>query len=400
MNRLMYFILFTPDIERMKRFYRDDLGFEPTSESPFFVSFNTGGASLALMAMHPQQKREKELCFDTGDIETDVAELRRRGVRFFDEIRDQPFGRVIHMRDPEGNLLSLLQAPVPASAGDGPPLSAVILNTGDMAAQTEFYRDRLGLKLVVDSPWWMEFDAGETRVALHPREDDAVIEKHHGQSVTFGFTSSDLDEWIEELRLRGVPIATEPTDRGFGRFADVRDPDGNEITLRDAPAPPTLEEKLAEEFESDDAPRRASIRKPVNKNSKAVSRLILKPEYRSGTRPASKAKKAAKAKGAGKAVVRKRAVKAVAAPARRKAASARGEGPSRTRLTPRNTRDPKRARARQATGHQKTAARKSLSRQKRAVARTSKSRPLKRAVSRTSKSRSVKRAVSRGGKRR
>jgi len=398
MNRLMYLIVFTHDIDAMKRFYRDDLGFETTSESPFFVSFNTGGASLALMAMHPQQKQEKELCFATHDIEADVDALRQRGVRFIDEIKNEAFGRVVHARDPEGNLLSLLQAPAPAG-GDGPPLSTVILNSRDMAAMTAFYRDRFGLKLAVDSPWWMEFEAGETHVALHPREDGAVVENHHGQSVTFGFTSSDLDEWVEELRLRGVPIATEPTDRGFGRFADVRDPDGNEITLRDVPTPPTLEEKLAEEYETDDAPHRASIRKPLNKNSKAVSRLILKPEYRNAGEP-ERLKTAARRKRAPGKTPAKPAVKSAAASAKRKPASTRGAGPGRTRLTPRKPRDPKRARARQATGHQKTAARRSLSRQKGAVARSSKARPVKRAVARRGKTASKKRAVARGGKRR
>ena len=376
MDRLMYLIILTHDIDRMRTFYKEGLGFETTSDSPFFVSFNTGGASLALIAVRPQQPLEKELCFATTDIDDTVRRLRERGVTFMHDIRDEPFGRVIHLRDPEGALMSLLQHPTPAPEGSGTPLSTVIVNSGDMAAQTAFYRDRLGLGLLVDSPWWMEFDTGSsTRIALHPREDGQV-EHHHGQKITFGFTSSDLDEWVEELRVRGVPIAVEPTDRGYGRFADVRDPDGNEITLRDAPTPATLEEKLAEEYESDDAPRRLSIRKPVTKASKAVSRLVLKPEYHA---PKAKAP-TAKAGRAKKAAKPKRTAGAKAAP--RKPASVRGAGPERTRRGPKNTRDPKRARAREATGHQESAARRTLKRQKRAVARASKARPVKHAAGR------------------
>ena len=206
MNRLMYVIVFTPDLGSMKSFYRDDMGFEVTSESEFFVAFATGGASLALMAVHPQQKRELELCFHSAALDEDVRALQSRGVKFIDNVKALSFGRVIHARDPEGNLLSLLQPSEPPPASAGTAMTAVVLNSKDVAAQKAWYRDQFGLPIEIDSPWWVEFDAGETHVALHPLVDHDALETHHAGPVTVGFASGDLDEWVEELRVRGVAV--------------------------------------------------------------------------------------------------------------------------------------------------------------------------------------------------
>ena len=287
MDRLQYVIALTHELEKMKQFYRDVMGFAVSAETPYFVSFATGGASLALLAIQPAQKREFELCFHSQDVDADAARFRLRGVQFVDEARTLDFGRVIHARDPEGNLISLLKPAAPVPPGRGITMTAAVLNCRDMAAVRDWYRDRLGFHVLFDSPWWIELDSGETRVALHPLVDQGVLESHHAAPVTLGFASGDLDEWVEELHLRGVEFANEITDRGYGRFAEVEDPEGNTLVLRDSPAPPSLEEKLAEEYETGDEPRHVAIRKAVNKNSKAVSRLAVRPEYHAGKRPAA-----------------------------------------------------------------------------------------------------------------
>ena len=409
MNRLMYVIVFTPDLEGMKSFYRDDMGFDVTSQSQFFTSFATGGASLALMAMHPQQPREFELCFHSADLDADVRALKSRGVAFIDTPKWLPFGRVVHARDPEGNLLSLLQPNNPPRPSAGAAMTAVVLNCKDVAAQKAWYRDRFGLPVELDSPWWVEFDAGETHVALHPRADHDVLETHHAGPVTVGFASGDLDEWVEELRVRGVALAEEITDRGFGRFAEVRDPDGNTLVLRDSPAPPTLEEKLAEEFETEDEPHHVAIRRIGNKNSKAVSRVAVRPEYhveRKGGRPAPESPAPSLAVAGVKrlddADARSEAREVAKRP--KSAPSVRGGGPNRTRRKPIKSSDPERVLGRPASGHLKEATRRAMAGKKRAVASAGQSKPIKRAgprkVTRTASTRSRPAAAPRASSRR
>src|SRR6267378_3061860 len=357
MDRLQYVIAFTHDLERMKSFYRDAMGFEVSADFPAFVSFATGGACLALVAVEPTQKLEFELCFHSADVDADTTRLRLRGVNFLGETKTFEFGRVAHARDPEGNLLSLLNPASPVPPGRGATMTAAVLNCRDLASTRDWYRDRLGLPVLFDSPWWIELEAGETRVALHPLVDQGVLETHHASPVTIGFASGDLDEWVEELHLRGVAFSNEITDRGYGRFAEVEDPDGNTLVLRDSPGPPSLEEKLAEEYETGDEPRQVAIRKAVNKNSKAVSRLAVRPDYRSERRTEAE------------------------------------PSPDLTRKKPIKSSDPERIRTRPAVGHQKQATARSLGTQTRAAATASRSKPVKRAASRgAAKSKSTGRA--------
>jgi len=371
MDRLQYVIALTHELEKMKQFYHDVMGFAVSAETPYFVSFATGGASLALLAIQPAQKREFELCFHSQDVDADAARFRLRGVQFVDEARTLDFGRVIHARDPEGNLISLLKPAAPVPPGRGITMTAAVLNCRDMAAVRDWYRDRLGFHVLFDSPWWIELDSGETRVALHPLVDQGVLESHHAAPVTLGFASGDLDEWVEELHLRGVEFANEITDRGYGRFAEVEDPEGNTLVLRDSPAPPSLEEKLAEEYETGDEPRHVAIRKAVNKNSKAVSRLAVRPEYHAGKRPAA-------APGNGRDAEDETPAESARA---RALPSVRGEGPDHTRKKPVKGGDPERARTKPAVGHQQQATARALGVQRRQVASVSRTRPVKRAAS-------------------
>jgi predicted enzyme related to lactoylglutathione lyase len=387
-QRLLYVIAFTPDLETMKAFYRDRIGLPVNHESQFWVDFETGSdePALALIAVGPDQKREIELCFESKDIETSVATMRGRGVQFIDEIRDLDFGRLIHLRDPEGNLLSLLQ-PKPRTNGAAPPdsngargasvavqagprLRLPIVNCRDMAAAKSFYRDQLGLHLRMDSPWWTEYDAGPTRLALHPRVDRPEREGHHGQGVTIGFTVDDLIAWADEARTRDVHFTSAPADEGWGLFADATDPEGYELTFREPEPPRPVEEELAEAFEDDRAPQHAAIRKSVKQGAKAkaVSRVAIKPEYKSTATPGKSARTARSAK---------------TQPVR----SARGTGPAGSRVKPKRAADPKRARNRPAIGRLKKAERRTLTRHKTAVASASKGKPVKRPVAKRGRKR-------------
>ena len=399
MNRLQFVIAFTHDIQRLKTFYRDAMRFETRTDTPSFVSFETGGASLSLLAVPPSQKREFELCFHTGDLDADVRTLKTRGVKFLGEPRALEFGRVIHARDPEGNLVSLLQPVTVEPPGRGLAMTAV-LNCRDVSGARAWYRDRLGLPMLADSPWWVELDAGETRVALHPVVDHEVLETNNASPVTIGFATGDLDEWVEELHLRGVEFTNEITDRGYGRFAEALDPDGNIVLLRDSPGPPTLEEKLAEEYETGDEPRQVAIRKAVNKNSKAVSRLVKRPEYHNEKPMAPKPAPAAAPAPAPPGT--RKSESAAPAPIKRRKSqpSVRGAGPDRTRRKPIKKNDPERVRIKPAVGHQQKATARTLGSQRVAAASASRTRPIKRAATRVASRRGAKtkRGTGRSGK--
>lgn len=104
--------IWTHDLKRMKRFYRDLLGLKVTYENPHFVSLQGRGASIAL---HDETRSHAAgdnwfMEFLVEDLDAVVADLARRGVSV-DPIRKERFGRITAFRDPEGNEIGLEEPP-------------------------------------------------------------------------------------------------------------------------------------------------------------------------------------------------------------------------------------------------------------------------------------------------
>ncbi|HEY3215042.1 MAG TPA: VOC family protein [Candidatus Eisenbacteria bacterium] len=365
MSRLSYVILFTPQMDRMRQFYRYGLGLPVREDGAEWATFGTEGATLALHAMPDLGRKGIQVRFEEPDIEGRVRQLESRGVRIEGGIQSLARGQVASFWDPEGCLISLHQPGQPEEepGGSDRQLSVVIINAQDLRGTRAFYRDVVGFQATIDSPWWVQFDTGPAALALHPRVERPEREAHHAGPITVGFATEDFHAWVEEMQARGI-LTSGPKDEGFGLRAEATDPDGNALAFSEAAARSSLEDELAEEFEEDLAPARAPIRKPFKKGSKAVSRIVVglgnttaKPTRRTaGKKP------------------RVRATKGVA--------SARGGGPAGSRVKPKRTADPKRARAKPAIGRLKKAERRTIARQKQAVAGASKGKPVKRAAAR------------------
>jgi len=371
MDRLSYVVIFTGDVAGMRRFYEDQVGLAVREQSPEWVAFDTAGATLALRAAPEGARRGVQFTFATSDLEARVQELLAQGAAIDPPgIVSSPWGRTISLADAEGTALTLWEAPQLPAAGTGPALSAAI-NCRDMDGQKHFYRDVLGLAATHDSPWWVQLVAGGASLGLHPR-GDAGGEGHHARPVTVGLSVEDLAPWHEERSALGLRFTAPPSDRGYGVYADAVDPDGNPVTFREAPGkdtePETLEEQLAEPFESDAVPARTGMRKPVHKRARATSRVAIKPEYQSAPRTPR----------------RRRAAKSAT-----RVASPRGTGPAGTRQKPKRAHDTKRARAKPAIGRLRKAERRTFKSQKQAIAGASKAKPVKRA----SRARPAKRAT-------
>src|SRR5262245_15926073 len=151
---------YSANVEAMTQFYREHLGLTTAAESPAFVEFATGPTSYALLAVAAGRDPGFELCFQVDRIEAEIERLRARGAEFVDELRAEAFGKVVHMRDAEGVVTTLLQPAWPSATKGEPELATVIVNAWDFGAATSFYRDRLGLPVLHDNAHWMEFDTG------------------------------------------------------------------------------------------------------------------------------------------------------------------------------------------------------------------------------------------------
>ena len=373
MSSLREVIVFTPNLGSMREFYEAGIGLGAAPAGPNQTRFDTAGATLVLQALPgalEPQEREIELAFETAAIEADVQRLRARGIEV-SESRAESSTRRVHFRDHEGNRLSL-RAGGERGEEDGsgrPAVATVIVNCQELLAAVIFYRDRLGLKIAYEAPHWVEFEAGATRLALHARPSGMGYPLHAAQRVAYCLETGDIDTWVDEMRARGLHFATAPIEEEFGLYAEALDPDGNVVVFREPRPAPSIEEELAEAFESDEVPHVVAIRKPVLKAEKAVSRVAIKPDYHESR------------------VVRLSPEARVAVLPERKPAlpSVRGAGPARTRQKPKHASDTRRVKAKPALGRRKKAEQTSSTRQRSATAEAGKSKPVKRAATRAAR---------------
>jgi len=105
-------------------------------------------------------------------------------------------------------------------------LNYAIKFVSDMDAAVHFYRDTLGLPLLFQSPFWSEFDTGETKVALHPASDE-----NPAGSVQLGLGVEDLNRFHADAVASGIAFTSEPREVHGTRIARFRDLDGAEITV-------------------------------------------------------------------------------------------------------------------------------------------------------------------------
>lgn len=101
----------------------------------------------------------------------------------------------------------------------------------DPGALAAWYQERLGVKTVPESyeeaPWRQE--AGETVFAPFAQDSQMIGPPEHTWMINFRV--EDLDAMVEQLQGAGETVEVDPTRYPNGRFAELRDPEGNGIQL-------------------------------------------------------------------------------------------------------------------------------------------------------------------------
>jgi lactoylglutathione lyase len=103
-------------------------------------------------------------------------------------------------------------------------LGLVMIVVREMERSVAFYRDVLGLKLLIHQENWSQLDAGNVLIGLHPEGDEVKVSPTTGMSIAIYV--DDMDKAVAEIRSRFGKIALGPRRDPFGRWALVRDPDG------------------------------------------------------------------------------------------------------------------------------------------------------------------------------
>ena len=108
-------------------------------------------------------------------------------------------------------------------------LGLVMIVVRDMERSVVFYRDVLGLKLLIHQDNWSQLDAGNLILGLHPEGEEVHVSPTTGMSI--GIYVDDMDAAVTEIRRRFGRVAIGPRREPFGRWALVFDPDGYSIQI-------------------------------------------------------------------------------------------------------------------------------------------------------------------------
>ncbi len=107
--------IWSEDVNNLLPFYRDLLGLEPSVQIPGFVVLGELGTPVLALGTHSEVRGRNAdparhmVGLLTDDVDTDCKRLKNAGVEFVEDPTDYDRLRIATLKDPEGNLIQLLQ---------------------------------------------------------------------------------------------------------------------------------------------------------------------------------------------------------------------------------------------------------------------------------------------------
>ena len=95
-----------------------------------------------------------------------------------------------------------------------------------------FFRDVLGLSSVDAGGGWLIFALPPAELAVHPADGDTRHELY--------LMCDDIQATLAELQGKGVDVAKDVADRGWGLVAAIRLPDGSQLPVYEPRHPSPL----------------------------------------------------------------------------------------------------------------------------------------------------------------
>jgi len=105
MIRGVHTMFYSSDVQGLREFLRDKLGFKSTDVGDGWLIFDLPEADMGChpaddSGEHGKPSGTHDISFYCDDIETTVAELKAKGVEFVSEIEDAGFGMVSFFKMP------------------------------------------------------------------------------------------------------------------------------------------------------------------------------------------------------------------------------------------------------------------------------------------------------------
>ena len=107
--------IWSEDLNRLLPFYRDVLGFKVGIETPGFVVLGELGSTTLALGTHSEVRGRNAdparhmVALTTDDVTSEWKRLKGAGVEFVEDPTDYGNLRIATLKDPDGNLIQLLQ---------------------------------------------------------------------------------------------------------------------------------------------------------------------------------------------------------------------------------------------------------------------------------------------------
>ena len=107
--------IWSENVDNLLPFYRDLLGLEPSVQIPGFVVLGELGTPVLALGTHSEVRGRNAdparhmVGLLTDDVDADGKRLKSAGVEFVEDPTDYDRLRIATLKDPEGNLIQLLQ---------------------------------------------------------------------------------------------------------------------------------------------------------------------------------------------------------------------------------------------------------------------------------------------------
>jgi catechol 2,3-dioxygenase-like lactoylglutathione lyase family enzyme len=118
-DRRVHTTLPTQDVDGLRRFYEEVLGFAPLAIRPGVAAYAAGDGSLFVISRSGGKATgaHTQMAFTVPDVAAEVRDLQARGVVFEsyelpkteNSVAQMPAGRGAWFKDPDGNLLGLFE---------------------------------------------------------------------------------------------------------------------------------------------------------------------------------------------------------------------------------------------------------------------------------------------------